>query len=272
MKKPDKWVLYAAYAVVVAGLSLWQYHRYRASFETVQPYTHPGPAVERTVIPDEEEADSGSSSRKKHSAMDPTSEDTTGTDTTEPTTEPPTEISFPIDLNTADAAALAQIPGIGEVTAAAITAYRDEHGGFRNREELLQIHGIGEKRYAELLDYLYLTDEQPLPTEETETVKPTQGDPQEKPAKPAPEPEPEPTEPPVINLNTATKEQLMLLPGCTEELADAILKMRDELIHTFRTVLEITMAEGMTTSLYCAWDPYLAVDDAGNKELPQPEP
>ena len=137
---------------------------------------------------------------------------------------------------------------------------------------LLQIHGIGEKRYAELLDYLYLTDEQPLPTEETEPETSAPEKQPEKPAKPDPEPETEPAEPPVINLNTATKEQPMLLPGCTEELADAILKMRVELIHVFQTTLEITMTDGVTTTLYKSWEPYLAVDDAGNKELPQPEP
>lgn len=51
-------------------------------------------------------------------------------------------VRWPIDLNRADAQQLMQLPGIGEVKAAAILAYRAEHGTFRTVEELDEVRGI----------------------------------------------------------------------------------------------------------------------------------
>lgn len=48
----------------------------------------------------------------------------------------------PIDVNTADAAALMELPGIGPAKAAAIIAYREEHGPFGSMEELDEVKGI----------------------------------------------------------------------------------------------------------------------------------
>ncbi|PYY35827.1 ComEA family DNA-binding protein [Curtobacterium sp. MCBD17_030] len=57
-----------------------------------------------------------------------------------------------VDLNTADAAALETLPGIGPALAERILSWRDEHGGFRSVEDLLEVSGIGEGRFAELQD------------------------------------------------------------------------------------------------------------------------
>ena len=51
-------------------------------------------------------------------------------------------VRWPIDLNRPDAQQLMQLPGIGEVKAAAILAYRAEHGAFRTVEELDEVRGI----------------------------------------------------------------------------------------------------------------------------------
>ena len=56
----------------------------------------------------------------------------------------------PLDLNTATAEQLEDLPGVGPSTAAAILAYRQEHGRFRSVDELLEVRGIGEARLAEL--------------------------------------------------------------------------------------------------------------------------
>lgn len=56
----------------------------------------------------------------------------------------------PLDLNTADAEELDELPGIGEVLAQRILAYREEHGDFNSVDELLEISGIGEKKLADL--------------------------------------------------------------------------------------------------------------------------
>lgn len=56
----------------------------------------------------------------------------------------------PVDLNTADAALLDTLPGVGPVTADSILAWRDQHGRFSTVEELLEVKGIGERTLAEL--------------------------------------------------------------------------------------------------------------------------
>ena len=56
----------------------------------------------------------------------------------------------PIDINTAGVEELDQLPGIGEVLAGRIVAYREEHGPFGSPEDLLAVSGIGEAKLAEL--------------------------------------------------------------------------------------------------------------------------
>ena len=50
-----------------------------------------------------------------------------------------------VNINTADAAALETLPGIGPALAGRIIAWRDANGGFRAVDELLAVSGIGEK-------------------------------------------------------------------------------------------------------------------------------
>ena len=62
------------------------------------------------------------------------------------TTATGTEESLLIDLNTATAKELTQLPGLGDVLAGRIIAYREANGNFNSVEELLQVDGIGEQR------------------------------------------------------------------------------------------------------------------------------
>lgn len=55
-----------------------------------------------------------------------------------------------LDLNTADAAALESLPGVGPVLAARIVAYRDSVGGLGSLDELLEVRGIGESTLTRL--------------------------------------------------------------------------------------------------------------------------
>ncbi len=43
-----------------------------------------------------------------------------------------------------------ELPGIGETLARRLVEYRQNHGGFRNVEELRNVRGIGEKRMERL--------------------------------------------------------------------------------------------------------------------------
>jgi competence protein ComEA len=55
-----------------------------------------------------------------------------------------------IDLNSADAALLDPLPGIGPSKAQAIADYRAKHGPFRKPEDLLNVKGIGPKLLADI--------------------------------------------------------------------------------------------------------------------------
>lgn len=59
-----------------------------------------------------------------------------------------------ININTADTRELIKLSGIGEVKAAAIVAYREEHGAFSSVEELLNVKGIGEKTLEKIRGYV----------------------------------------------------------------------------------------------------------------------
>lgn len=56
----------------------------------------------------------------------------------------------PLDLNTATASQLDGLPGIGPVTAERIVEWRNRHGRFTRVEQLREIEGIGERRFAQL--------------------------------------------------------------------------------------------------------------------------
>jgi competence ComEA-like helix-hairpin-helix protein len=55
-----------------------------------------------------------------------------------------------ININTADQKTLETLPGIGEVTAQRIVAYRETHGSFKEIAELKNVSGIGNARYTEI--------------------------------------------------------------------------------------------------------------------------
>lgn len=57
-----------------------------------------------------------------------------------------------IDLNTADAATLDGLPGVGPVLAERIVDWRTEHGRFTSVEELAEVSGIGDKVLSQLRD------------------------------------------------------------------------------------------------------------------------
>ena len=57
-----------------------------------------------------------------------------------------------IDINTASAEELDQLPGIGAVIAQRIVDYRQANGSFASSEEIMEVKGIGEAIFADIRD------------------------------------------------------------------------------------------------------------------------
>lgn len=66
----------------------------------------------------------------------------------------------PLNLNEADAQALTQLPGIGEELARRIVEYREKNGRFEKVEELMQVSGIGEAKFAALEEQVTVENEE----------------------------------------------------------------------------------------------------------------
>lgn len=56
----------------------------------------------------------------------------------------------PLDLNTATEEELDTLPGIGEELARRIVEYRETSGPFESVEEIMEVSGIGEAKFADL--------------------------------------------------------------------------------------------------------------------------
>jgi len=76
------------------------------------------------------------------------------------------DIPGKVDINTASVAELDTLPGIGPAIAARIIDFRTRNGPFRRSEDLLNVRGIGEKKFLKLKGRIVIS----LP--EPQTVKP----------------------------------------------------------------------------------------------------
>ena len=64
------------------------------------------------------------------------------------------DMGAPVNLNTADAAELETLPGVGPTTAAAIIEHRERDGPFTSVDDLLDVRGIGEAKLEALRDHV----------------------------------------------------------------------------------------------------------------------
>ena len=59
-----------------------------------------------------------------------------------------------VDVNSADIAELDSLPGVGPSIAKRIIEYREENGPFKRIEDLMNVQGIGEKKFLQLKDHV----------------------------------------------------------------------------------------------------------------------
>lgn len=61
-----------------------------------------------------------------------------------------------INLNSAGADELVSLPGIGESTAEKIIEYRNRKGKFKKIQEIMNVKGIGQKKFENIKEYLVI--------------------------------------------------------------------------------------------------------------------
>ena len=77
--------------------------------------------------------------------------------------KPAASVAAPINLNTATAAQLEKLPGIGARTAQLIVEHRQKNGNFKKVEELMNVKGIGEKSFLKIKSMVTVGEEKDRP-------------------------------------------------------------------------------------------------------------
>ena len=75
-----------------------------------------------------------------------------------PATPPPAPPSEPLDVNQADAASLARLPGVGSGLAQRIVEERERRGRFESPEALRYVLGMGPKKLAAIRPFITVRD------------------------------------------------------------------------------------------------------------------
>lgn len=147
-----------------------------------------------------------------------------------------------IDLNSADVQTLAEIEGIGQETAEKIVAYADEYG-FSSVDELVNVSGIGEKKLEAIRPYVKVSSSDKTASKTEESTETTVSS-EKKIQFP-------------LDINTASKEDLMEINGVGEVLAERISEYARSV--GFSSVNELMNVKGIGENKYESIRPYVTV-------------
>ena len=143
---------------------------------------------------------------------------------------------FNFDPNTVDESGWHRL-GLRAKTIKTILNYRNKGGKFRQAEDIKKIWGIQENEAERILPYIHIVNTEPTKMGyqpyKKEIVKPH-----------------------IVDINTATIEELKILPGMINGLQYRIIKYREKL-GGFLTVEQIRETYGITDSEYALIVPFL---------------
>ena len=128
-----------------------------------------------------------------------------------------------IDINSADSASWAALPGIGAVLSRRIVRYREMRGGFQSLQDLRKVYGLSDSVYQLLLPFLRVSSAPTL------TTKVASID--------------------TAFLNRSTVKQLMIRMGISYEVARAIVGFRQQ-YGSFQQVEDLRKIAFIHDSLY----------------------
>lgn len=175
---------------------------------------------------------------------------------------------FPIDINQATYEQLLEIDGIGEFLAANIIAYRNSVGVIHDISQLIEVNGIGDSRLQTLREYLYIDASDYIPydpnghagsvTAEAQT-KPQNEQPASDTNQPQTAPEPDQPHFSYVNINTADAEELMRCLLITEQQAQAIIALREQILY-FSSTNELILTDAFTAAEIVAFRDYILLE------------
>jgi competence protein ComEA len=163
------------------------------------------------------------------------------------------DIAHRIDLNRATKSDLMQIPGVGPLLADRIVGHRDSHGPFARVEDLDAVHGIGGATLNKIRPWVSVspTDPElpPQPEPDRLTRKPSSVNVAKKPDVAGG----------LVNVNTASIEELDALPGIGPILAQRITAERQK--RPFARVEDLRRVSGIGPKKLEAIRPLVTVGD-----------
>jgi competence ComEA-like helix-hairpin-helix protein len=165
-----------------------------------------------------------------------------------------------IELNTATAEMLEELPGIGPSMSEKIIAYRNELGGFSFPEQLMDIPGIGEAKLNGLLPFISVDSTlAKLPVSKSTVTAPLKKTNEgSMPIDTAMWPvKLKPNE--YLEINRASIEQLQKLPGIGLAFAERIYAYRERL-GGFHDKVQLREVAGIGEAKYNGLLPYLTLD------------
>jgi competence ComEA-like helix-hairpin-helix protein len=179
-----------------------------------------------------------------------------------------------LDLNRADHVQLMQLPGVGDSLARNIEAYRMEHHGFRNVDELRQVRGIKATMLERLRPFVYV-EEVEAEEENPGGAQPSHDSP---PAPAARKTGPANVEKKTsskkadalkdrINVNEASAAELQQLPHVGPTLASHIIEAREK--KPFHKVDDLLRVPGIKDKTLETLRPYVTVDSSAKVETNQ---